>query len=125
MLGVLLHDVPVVCSAADLSIFNSPPGQTCQSYAQAWLDLPSTLGYLTNPTATSDCGYCPFKVGDDYLATLNISYERRWRSFAIFLSFVLTNYVLVFFMVYFVRLKGYTFGFSRLVRALRFITRSG
>ena len=121
VVGVLLHEVPIRCAQAELAIFNPPPGQTCAVYAQSFLN--SAVGYLDNPDATTNCGYCQFSVGDDYAATINIFYSTRWRSFGIFLMFCVTNYMLVYFFVY-SRTRGWTFGFSYLIKALKWVFRT-
>lgn len=121
VVGTLLHNVPVVCEQSELAIFNPPPGQTCAQYAQSFLE--GAVGYLDNPNATSNCGYCQYSVGDDYAASINISYDFRYQSFGIFLAFCISNYALVYFFVY-SRTRGWSFGFGYLVKALKFITRT-
>ncbi|ORY86958.1 ABC drug exporter AtrF [Protomyces lactucae-debilis] len=118
MLATILHNVPVSCSQTELAFFSPPPGQTCSEYASEYLT--TAIGYLDNPDATSQCGYCQFSSGDDYLRSLNISYDFRWQSFGIFLAFVLTNYLLIYGLV-FLRFKGYrlTFGVGHLMRLFR------
>lgn len=65
-----------------------------------------------NPEATTDCQYCPYSSGDQYLATLNISYGEKWRDFGIFLAFCISNWLLVYFFIWSVRIKGWSFGFG-------------
>lgn len=79
VLGSVLHNIPVQCSQQELAIFDPPPGQTCGDYAAQY--LATAVGYLDNPTATSRCGYCQYSVGDDYLASIHITYGFRWQSF--------------------------------------------
>lgn len=110
--------MPVQCAQSELAIFNPPTGQTCQEYASAFLQ--TAVGYLDNPTATSNCGYCQYSTGDDFLATINISYGFRWQSFGILLGFVFTNYALVYFFVY-ARIRGWHFGIGYISRLLGFI----
>jgi hypothetical protein len=42
----------------------------------------------------------------------------KWRNFGIFLVFCVTNWMLVYFFVYTVRVKGWSFGFGALFRAV-------
>jgi ATP-binding cassette, subfamily G (WHITE), member 2, SNQ2 len=58
-------------------------------------------GYLTNPTATSLCGYCQISNGDEYLATLDAPYNFRWQSFGIFLGFTIFNASMTVFLCWF------------------------
>lgn len=75
-------------------------------------------GYLMNPNDTSNCGYCPYASGAEYLKTLDISPDQKWRNFGIFLVFCFTNWALVYFFVYTVLVKGWTFGFGPLFNAV-------
>ena len=52
-------------------------------------------GYLLNPDATSDCQYCAYSSGDQYLSTLSISADEKWRDFGVFLVFVMPIFFVV------------------------------
>jgi ATP-binding cassette subfamily G (WHITE) protein 2 (SNQ2) len=93
-----------------------PPGQTCSSYAGAFAS--ASPGYLLNPDATAGCQYCPYSVGDDYLATIHIKASDKWRNFGIFLAFCISNWALVYFFVWSIRIKGWSFGFGALFGGL-------
>lgn len=99
-----LHNVRVHCSSADLAIFDPPSGQTCAQYAADFLS--SAAGYLENPEATSDCGYCPYTIGDDYAATMNFTYHNRWRDLGLCIVFCVTNTVLIYAVTWFMRVRG-------------------
>lgn len=107
-LGSVLHGEPVICGDSDTAFFNPPPNETCQSYAGAWVT--QSGGYLTTPDATSNCGYCQYSNGDQYLATLNIDYNFRWQSFGIFLGFVIFNAVMSYGCYWYFRIRGYGLG---------------
>jgi ATP-binding cassette subfamily G (WHITE) protein 2 (SNQ2) len=110
VLSATLHGIPVQCLESETAIFDAPPGQTCASYAGAFAD--ASPGYLLNPGATSGCQYCPYSVGDDYLATINVYASDKWRNFGIFLAFCISNWALVYFFVWSIRIKGWSFGFG-------------
>ena len=93
-LGATLHGLEVVCTPADLAVFDPPPGQTCGAYAGAW--VASSGGYLVDAAATAGCGFCAYSSGDQYLTTLDIRYEDRWRDFGIFLAYVVFNAFLAY-----------------------------
>jgi ATP-binding cassette, subfamily G (WHITE), member 2, SNQ2 len=112
-LATVLHGLPVVCNVIDTTVFNPLPGQTCEAYAGEWVS--QVGGYLTNPTATSLCGYCQFSNGDDYLATLDAPYNFRWQSFGIFLGFTIFNASMTFFLYWYFRVRGYELGVGWLV----------
>jgi len=43
---------------------------------------------------------------------LNIEPKDKWGYFGIFLGFVVANWVLVYFFIYTVRIRGWSFGFG-------------
>ncbi|KAF4338536.1 ATPase [Fusarium beomiforme] len=116
ILAATLNGTPVECSSEETAKFDAPPGQTCQEYAGAFAD--STGGYLLNPDATSACEFCPISSGNDYLASLNIDASDKWRDFGIFLAFCVSNWMLVYFFIYTVRVRGWSFGFGTIFGAL-------
>lgn len=100
----------MLCTPEETARFDAPPAQTCGSYAGAFAN--STGGYLLNPEASSGCMFCQYSVGDQYLATLNVEASQKWRDFGIFLAFCISNWALVYFFIYTVRIKGWSFGFG-------------
>lgn len=116
VLAATLHDIPVRCQQTETVVFNVPSGQSCSSYASAFLQ--EAPGSLLNPDATTGCQYCPYSVGDDYLSTLNIQANQKWRNFGIFLAFCCSNWALVYFFIWSVRIKGWSFGFGKLFGVL-------
>lgn len=113
VLAATIRDTPVRCKPEEAAHFNPPPGQTCATYAAEFVKA-AGQGYLTNPDATSDCGYCQYANGVEYMRTLNIKPEDKWRDFGIFLAFCFSNWALVYFLIYTVRIRGWSFGFGLL-----------
>jgi ATP-binding cassette, subfamily G (WHITE), member 2, SNQ2 len=121
VLAATLPTVRVICSPQEATFFRSPPGETCGSYAGDFVRDALRHGYLTNPDAVSPltgCGYCQYRDGVEYLASLNIRPGDKWRDFGIFLAFCVSNWALVYFFIYTVRVKGWTFGLSTIFRFL-------
>ncbi|KAM0718631.1 hypothetical protein Q7P37_005702 [Cladosporium fusiforme] len=116
VLAATLAGQPIECAESETAVFDPPPGQSCQSYAGAFAQ--SSGGYLLQPDATQNCMMCPYSSADSYLSTLNISPDDKWRNFGIFLVFVATNYMLVYFFIYSVRVKGWSFGLGYVFGAL-------
>ncbi|KAI9798569.1 MAG: hypothetical protein M1833_004706 [Piccolia ochrophora] len=112
VLAATLTGIPVQCAPSEAAYFDPPPGQTCQQYAGPFADM--SPGYLINPSATSNCGYCQFSTGDDYLATLNVSPNDKWAYMGIFLGFCISNWALVYFFIYTTRIRGWSFGLGTL-----------
>ncbi|KAJ5626294.1 hypothetical protein N7510_002603 [Penicillium lagena] len=83
-----LHGRKVECSAAELSIFDPPPGQTCIEYLASYLESPTQL---YNHNATSNCKYCAMSSADQYLAAREIYWGDRWRNYGIFWCYFVFN----------------------------------
>ncbi|KAK3372608.1 ABC-2 type transporter-domain-containing protein [Podospora didyma] len=118
VLAATLANVPVICGPDEAAYFSPPSGQTCRDFASSFVQNVAGQGYLINPNDTADCGYCPYKDGGEYLAALNIHPDQKWRDFGIFLAFCVSNWALVYFFIYTVRVKGWTFGFGPLFGGL-------
>ncbi|KAG9089211.1 hypothetical protein FS749_001533 [Ceratobasidium sp. UAMH 11750] len=84
-----LHGLKITCSPLEFSVFQPPSGQTCVQWAGDFVN--ATVGYLDNPSATSDCRYCPYTYGDDFYSALNISFDTRWRDLGIMIAFTVFN----------------------------------
>ncbi|CAG8910041.1 unnamed protein product [Penicillium egyptiacum] len=106
MASTQLHNRQVVCSTAELAIFDPPSGQTCGQYLLKYATAAG--GQLLNPEATSDCSYCSLKVADQYLGTANIFYSERWRNFGIMWAFIGFNIFIATIMYYLVRVKRWS-----------------
>ncbi|KAI1001764.1 ABC multidrug transporter [Podosphaera aphanis] len=112
VLAATLNDIVVHCAPHEASHFNPPPGSTCSTYANKFVE--TSNGYLMNPNATVNCSYCPYSSGIDYMRQLNIKPEDKWRNFVIFSGFCIGNWGLIYFLIWAVRVKKWTFGFGRL-----------
>jgi ATP-binding cassette subfamily G (WHITE) protein 2 (SNQ2) len=77
MISTELQGRTVNCLQTELQVFNPPSGQTCGAYAQSFLS--TAAGYLSNPEATSNCGYCANKTGQSFFEPLSIFFDDRWR----------------------------------------------
>ncbi|CAO1616995.1 unnamed protein product [Jaminaea pallidilutea] len=107
--STILHNEPVICNEEDTFRFN-PASGTCDSYAGAWAQ--SAGGYLTNPMATTNCGYCQYSIGDQFAQSLNANYGFRWQAFGIFLGFCVFNIAATFALYWYFRVKGFGLGIT-------------
>jgi ATP-binding cassette subfamily G (WHITE) protein 2 (PDR) len=98
-----LHDRMVKCAPAEVSIFNPPPGQTCQQYLAPYMS--KAPGQLQNPMDMSDCRYCGVSEADQFLAASNIFYSERWRNFALLWAYIGFNVVVAVASYYVFRVK--------------------
>lgn len=115
VLSATLNGVPVECADAEFARFTAPAGESCQTYAGSFAEQ---AGGYVQELAGGVCGYCQYRNGDEYLATLNIQPGDKWPDFGYFIVFVITNYMLVYFFIYTVRIKGWSFGFGYLFGGL-------
>ncbi|KAI9039756.1 putative ABC multidrug transporter [Aspergillus affinis] len=99
VLTSVLRGMPVICTESELTIFESPSNLTCGEYAGTWLEEKS-VGYLYNPDDSGKCGYCEYSYGDDYLSGIGLNSSKIWPFFGIFTAFVISNYLMVYLLVY-------------------------
>lgn len=97
-----LSGIKVTCTDDDLMKFNAPPGMTCGEYTANYFAYGAS-GYITNPNATlpDRCGYCPYKSGDEFLASrFDWSITHKWRNLGVICCFYLFNCVVFIVLVY-------------------------
>ncbi|KAK0375142.1 ABC-2 type transporter [Colletotrichum limetticola] len=116
VLSAVLPPAVVQCSSAEFARFNPPPGSTCGQYADRFVNEVAMTGYLEDPNATSNCGYCPYNNGGEYMQTLNVHNSDKWPAFGILVAFAVANWALVYFFVYTVRIRGWSFGIATVTR---------
>jgi len=97
----VLVETKVHCTAEDLYVYQPPSGMTCGEYSANFLSY--ATGYIDNPNATSDCGYCPYSTGADFYNTIPWTEDHRWRDFGIFSAYWVFNIGLVVLLVWFSR----------------------
>ncbi|GAC74993.1 pleiotropic drug resistance proteins [Moesziomyces antarcticus T-34] len=107
MLGSVLTGRPVRCAPNELNAITPPSGQTCAQYLANFvttLDGPNlgTGYYQDGPNGT--CEYCQFRVGDDYLRTIDMNAANRFRDLGFICAYILFNIALCFALFYFFRI---------------------
>jgi len=94
----VLVETRVHCTQEDLQRFQPPTNSTCGQYAATFLE--TATGYIDNPDATSDCGYCLYNKGADFYNTIPWSADERWRDFGIMVAYWIFNIFLVVLFIY-------------------------
>ena len=84
-----LYGLPVRCAPHELARFQPPSGETCIAWAQDFID--AYKGYIVNPNATSDCGYCQYETGQQFYNAFDITFSQRGRNIGIVIAFVAFN----------------------------------
>ncbi|BCS17871.1 ABC drug exporter AtrF [Aspergillus puulaauensis] len=113
-ISAIFPSITIQCSSTEATHFNPPPGSTCFDYANNFVTSIAGVGKLINPDATEGCQYCPYANGTEYMGQLNVKDGDKWRSFGIFLAFVIVNWALVYFFIYTVRVRRWSFGMGYL-----------
>ncbi|KAI1823480.1 ABC-2 type transporter [Xylaria intraflava] len=88
-----LHGLGVVCTSAELNLFEAPPGETCGSYMANFFAAGGP-GYLVDNN-TSNCEYCAYSIGDQFYDTFQYSFGTRWRDLGIYIAFVVSNIIIL------------------------------
>lgn len=65
MLGLVIHDVPVICSRDELAIIRPPPWSTCHEYMSSYV---MHAGGYVQTLPDGFCGYCQFANGDQFVS---------------------------------------------------------
>lgn len=66
-LGVAVHGVEVVYDSRELAHFAAPPGQTCESYTQPFIQQ---AGGYVQTGAGGLCEFCQYATGDEFVSPL-------------------------------------------------------
>lgn len=53
----------------------------------------------------SDCQYCPLSTADQYLNSVSISYDTRWRNYGIGFSYIVFNVCAAVLLYYLIRVR--------------------
>ncbi|KAI9823558.1 MAG: hypothetical protein M1819_001165 [Sarea resinae] len=119
VMSATLSHVAVTCADQELVLFRPPPGTSCTAYTAL---MAQKQGYLSSSSYggpnSGVCAYCPLASGTEYMKTLNVEPKDKWGYFGIFLGFCFSNWALVYFFIYTVRIRGWTFGASSLFGAV-------
>ncbi|EDK47410.1 conserved hypothetical protein [Lodderomyces elongisporus NRRL YB-4239] len=110
LVSSFLHGRKIHCNNKELSFFDPPSGQTCAEFAGDFLKRAG--GYLQDPNATSDCGYCSYTNADEYLLTIGAKFSYRWRNVGFFFAYIFFN--IIFCMVLY-----YLFRFSKISNKMK------
>uniref|UniRef100_A0A060TA54 ARAD1D20724p n=1 Tax=Blastobotrys adeninivorans TaxID=409370 RepID=A0A060TA54_BLAAD len=106
LLGAVLHDREVKCEDSEFSILQPPSGMTCGEYMDPFMKVKG--GYINNLDATSDCQFCPYSVGDQYLITVGAKYSYHWRNVGFICAYIAFNIFAMLGMYYLLRVKTFS-----------------
>ncbi|GAA97325.1 uncharacterized protein L969DRAFT_87260 [Mixia osmundae IAM 14324] len=104
----------IVCTDEQFSIVSPPGGQSCSAFLDPF--IAANTGYVDNPNDTADCRYCQYAYGDEYLRTVGYSYSHRARNVGILFIYIFFNIFALFFLYYFLRVRGKAAGAAKHVK---------
>jgi ATP-binding cassette subfamily G (WHITE) protein 2 (PDR) len=93
----------VTCSTNELAVMQPPRGMTCGDYLQPYAKVAG--GSIYNPSATSNCHYCPMSNADQFLGSVAISYSTRWRNYGIGFAYIVFNIFMAVVLYYLIRVR--------------------
>jgi ATP-binding cassette subfamily G (WHITE) protein 2 (SNQ2) len=80
----------VDCSSIEFAYIDPPSGQTCSQYLGMYIS--ANGGYVSNPSATSQCQFCQYRTADEFLNNnFNIRYSHHWRNVGLFIVYIVFN----------------------------------
>lgn len=91
MLSTGLAGADIVCEPVEFLRFNPIANQTCEQYLAPFRELYPPKGYLENPLATTDCGFCSLEKTDSFLTSIGSSYSEAWRNFGLMWVYIMFN----------------------------------
>ncbi|TIC09163.1 P-loop containing nucleoside triphosphate hydrolase protein [Wallemia mellicola] len=100
IIGATASNVEIQCSSREITTFSPPSGETCLSYAGAFVERMG--GYLLNGESTGDCQYCPMSNSSAFLDEKHIFYSTGWPwgYFGIFTLFSISSFALTYLFFY-------------------------
>ena len=79
MLSTAVANARVECAANEFLTFQPPQGMNCGQYMAVYTNM--TGGYLEDDSSTTLCSYCSIGDTNTFLASVQSSYDDRWRNF--------------------------------------------
>lgn len=104
MLALAIANVPVVCSDYEYVVVYPPSGESCQSYFSDY--LVTAAGYLGPDNSDGSCNYCTLQSTNEYLSTIAITYDVRWRYVGYLFAFIAFNMGGCIFMYWLMRVPN-------------------
>ncbi|CDR37662.1 CYFA0S01e14422g1_1 [Cyberlindnera fabianii] len=80
----------VICTESEFVVVTPPGGLTCNAYLGQFIGSYST-GYIEDPSSTTKCAFCAMSFTDDFLASVGLDYNTRWRDLGIFIAYIFIN----------------------------------
>ena len=110
-IGDVLHNAPVRCTEKEFQRIFPPSGQSCAQYLGNFsMELGSKMngiGYFRDAPDGNGCDYCSMRAGEDYLTSIKLSSDRRYRNIGIVIAYIAFSYICMFILYYFFRIASW------------------
>ncbi|KAI0703005.1 pleiotropic drug resistance ABC transporter [Cytidiella melzeri] len=104
LLGSAIGNMDINCAQIEYVMVKPPSGMNCSAYLQPFISVAG--GYILDGSATNECGVCPFRTTNEFLANhFSIYYSHRWRNIGIFIGFIAINVMGIFLLSYLFRFR--------------------
>jgi len=90
-LSAAIGEAPVHCAADELLTMEAPGPQTCEQYLSSYISTAG--GFISDPSATGICQYCPVKDTTQFLEAVGINFANRWRDYGLMWVYICVNIV--------------------------------
>ncbi|KAI9148217.1 ABC-2 type transporter [Paramyrothecium foliicola] len=102
-LGPSIANASVHCDSTEFVTFVSPDNSSCRDFMAPY--IATAGGYLLDPDAGNgaDCHFCPIDNTNQFLASVHISFDNRWRNFGMMWGYVIFNAVVAIGIYWLVR----------------------
>ncbi|KAF2856145.1 opaque-specific ABC transporter CDR3 [Plenodomus tracheiphilus IPT5] len=100
-MSATLGQAPASCAETEFQTFNAPPSQTCGKFMERYISRNG--GYLRDAQATGECNYCQMNSTNQFLQTINVSWDNRWRDFGLLWIYVAFNSAAAIFLYWLCR----------------------
>ncbi|KAM0754754.1 putative SNQ2-ABC transporter [Meredithblackwellia eburnea MCA 4105] len=99
-----MSGVKITCTPQQFTFLTPPSGQSCLDFMQPFIS--ANAGYAQ--VVDGKCGYCAYKSGDEFLATVGMNFSHRYRDVGLMCAYIVFNYALVFILTYLVSMKDWS-----------------
>ncbi|CAI6336236.1 unnamed protein product [Periconia digitata] len=89
LLSATMGMAPAHCAESEFVTFEAPGGESCSEYMREYIGFAG--GYLRDANAMDQCHYCHLESTDQFLRSVNVKWETRWRDLGLIWVYVGVN----------------------------------
>ncbi|PVI00139.1 hypothetical protein DM02DRAFT_709144 [Periconia macrospinosa] len=89
LMSATMGMAPAHCAENEFLTLEAPNGMSCGEYLRAYIEMAG--GYLRDSQAYGQCHFCPLDNTDQFLRSVNVEWETRWRDLGLIWVYVAVN----------------------------------